>query len=141
RRRRAAASRPSAPLLPFPATTATRRPYAPPSIATARRATAPPARCTSTSVGSGAAWSMAFISSGVTTGITGAPPAAAARDRDRCHIGSLADARSQSQCDRDRVGRPVGVGERELPAAHTPVGGEGRRLAAQDEPGLARRGV
>ena len=69
RRRRSAATRPSAPLLPLPATTTTRRPYAPPSSRRAARATAAPARSMSTSTGSGASASTAAISSAVRTGI------------------------------------------------------------------------
>ena len=71
-RRRAAAARPSLPLLPLPATTWTVRPYVPPSIRLAAHATAVPARPISTSTGSGAAASTAAISAGVTIGIT--PP-------------------------------------------------------------------
>ena len=50
-RRRRAATTPSAPLLPLPHTTTTRRPYAPPSMRNACRATALPARSTSTASG------------------------------------------------------------------------------------------
>ena len=69
RRSRRAAARPSAPLLPGPASTTTRRPYRPPITSTAARATAAPARSISTSVGSGAAASISAIRAGVTTGI------------------------------------------------------------------------
>ena len=81
--KRWAAARPSAPLLPLPASTVTRRPYPPPSMSSAVRANAAPARSISSSTGSGAAASMAAISSGVTMGIMDAsgqpdrPPAPA----------------------------------------------------------------
>ena len=71
--------RPSAPLLPFPATTVTRRPYAPPSTPSAWRATARPARSTSTDSGvpvAIACRSAAAISAGVSTGCI-SPSAAA----------------------------------------------------------------
>src|ERR687891_1903256 len=77
---RRAASRPSLPLLPLPATTTTRRPYEPPSMASARRASAAPARAISTSTGSGAAASTAAISSGVSTGSMGHRPYESAPD-------------------------------------------------------------
>ena len=78
RRSRFAAARPSAPLLPFPASTTTRRPYPPPRSASAWCATAAPARSMSTSTGSGAAASTAAISSGVRIGITSATAMASA---------------------------------------------------------------
>ena len=77
-----AATRPSAPLLPGPAITTTVRPYAPPSIRSAARPTASPARSISSSTGSGAAASIARISSAVTIGIT-TPNLGAAADRRR----------------------------------------------------------
>ena len=105
--RRSAATRPSAPLLPGPARTVTRRPYVPPSISSATRATALPARSTRTSTGSAAAASIARISSRVTIGIT-APP-------------SLGDDVGD--------GDEIGVSEAEVPVLHAGLAGEGERLA------------
>ena len=63
-----AATRPSAPLLPGPATTTTRRPYEPPNMRNAAHATAEPARSINTFAGvlRVAVASMSRISSGVT---------------------------------------------------------------------------
>src|SRR4051812_20909085 len=83
---------------------------------TAVAAVAAPARPMSTSTGSGAASSMAPISSGVTTGIMGLP----------------------SQGDGDGVGGGVGVGEGEQPLVDAPVGGQVGGLPVEYERGGAR---
>src|SRR3954451_22355910 len=108
---REAATLPSAPLLPFPAITTTRRPYVPPSRPTAAPATAAPARPMSNSTGSGARASTSAISAGVHTGRTsGARPL---------------------EGDGDGVGGAVGVGDRQPPLVDAPLVGEGGGLAHQ----------
>ena len=68
-RNRFPATRPSAPLLPGPATMLTIRPYPPPRRRSAECATAHPARSISTSTGVSARASTSRICSGVRTGI------------------------------------------------------------------------
>src|SRR4030095_1042851 len=113
------AARPSLPLLPFPATTTMRWPYAPPSIRNAVHATAEPARSMSVSTGGAAGASIARISSGVTIGTMFARVAKvlAVVSRDQASLGDDVG-------DRDEVA----VGQRQMPGRHARRLGElGRR--------------
>src|SRR5437660_1453599 len=82
---------------------------------TAARATAAPARSMRISTGSGAAASIAFISSGVTTGITV----------------------SISQGNNHGLGGALRVGERDPPTGHAAVFRQRRGRAGDDERGRA----
>src|SRR5690606_30893896 len=85
-------------------------------MASASRATAPPARPMRTETGSGAAASTAAISSGVRTG---------SMTRPRLTV------RGGAGRDADRLGHGAGVGEAEVPGRGAPLAGELGRPAVQ----------
>src|SRR5204863_9573447 len=127
--------------------TTTRLPYPPPISRSAARATAAPARSMRTSTGSGAAASTAFISSAVRTGIISlarSSPSLAPRSLAAC---LPADGGPYFASHRRPGGHPAlrlarlsqrddhglsdrgGVGQRHLPASHTPGRGQCLRRA------------
>src|SRR4051794_36962356 len=160
---RRAAARPSLPLLPLPAMTTTRLPYAPPSMRSAAQATAEPARSINVSTGVVAAASISRICSGVTIGtmtrqrsyVASMAPVADRPPSSTCHRRvalptttrpSLAPTTTQrgddlreaslgdDVSDRDQVA----VGQREVPCAHSRARRQ-RRCGARDGEGRRAR--
>src|SRR6185437_6330436 len=122
RRRTAPATRPSAPLLPLPATTTTRWPYPDPSIRRAANATAVPARATRAawSTWASAAASAARISATVSTGRTRLRPLRVAH---RAAFGHRRAGRVAFGDDQGH-GHVGGVGEGDVPPDDPAVPGQ-----------------